>query len=119
MKKNKSKDTIIVLMLALGLLFWVRKNGVFLGAAGALGVLSLGLPGFGQLIHRGWMGLSRVLGMISGHIVLTIAYVLVLLPLSFFAKISGKSGLRLKRGGDSYFRDRGHTYNKEDLINPW
>ncbi|MDP4150420.1 MAG: SxtJ family membrane protein [Bacteroidota bacterium] len=119
MQKDKSPETIIVIMLGLIAVYWVRRAGIFLGAAALLGIASLLVPGLSQFVHRAWMSLSRALGVVSGTILLTLVYVLILLPLSFFSRMSGRTSLKLKKGGPSYFRERAHTYTKEDLINPW
>jgi hypothetical protein len=119
MQKDKSLETILVIMLGLMAAYWIRRAGAFLAAAALLGVAALLMPAVAQVVHRAWMGLSRALGMVSGTVLLTLVYVLILLPLSFFSRLSGKTSLRLKKGGSSYFRDRAHTYTKEDLINPW
>jgi hypothetical protein len=121
-KKQESKelDTILVIVLALVALYWFRRRNVLLlEIALGLGAVSLVLPAFRQGLHRAWMTLAKGMGAVSGRVLLTVVYVLVLVPLSFFARLSGKVTLRLKPGGPSYFKERDHTYTKEDMSHPW
>ncbi len=45
-------------------------------------------------VHYGWMALTFVLGTISGTMLLTLLFFLVLTPLGWLARISGKDFLR-------------------------
>ena len=53
-------------------------------------------------------------------VLLTVVYIVVLLPLSFLSRVFGKkNGIRLKPGVNSYFVDRNFTYTKESMENVW
>jgi hypothetical protein len=53
-------------------------------------------------------------------VLLTIVYVLVLLPLSFLSRAFGsKNGVALKPGSKSYYTDRNYTYTKDSMDNVW
>ena len=119
MDRSKQWETLVVILSGLIVLYWFKRHDGLLIAAAGIGIVSLLVPAVAGAIHRGWMGLSLVLGEISGKVLLTIVYLFILVPLSLFARRTGKLGLRMKPGGDSYFKSRNHTYRKEDLIEPW
>ena len=119
MDRSKQWETLVVILSGLIVLYWFKRHDSLLIAAAGIGIVSLLVPAVAGAIHRGWMGLSLVLGEISGKVLLTIVYLFILVPLSFFARRAGKLGLRMKPGGDSYFKSRNHTYRKEDLIQLW
>ncbi len=78
------------------------------------------IPFLAVKIHWAWMKLAHVMGFIMSKVLLTIVYVVVLLPLSILAKAFGsKNGVRLKPGIGSYFIDRNFTYTKESMENVW
>ncbi len=59
------------------------------------------------------------MGAVTGRVLLTLVYVLVLLPLSVLARWKGKLSIGKDPGGVTHFKERNHTYTKEDIIHPW
>jgi hypothetical protein len=120
MDKTKQTETLLVIVLGLVVIYWFKRANGYLMAAILVGGIGLLVPLAGQAIHWGWMKLAFILGEISGRVLLTLVYVLVLLPLAFFARLSGKAAMRRKPAGvKSYFKERDHTYVKEDLTQLW
>ena len=119
MDKTKRFETVLVIVLFLAVLYWFKRRDALLMAAIAVGVLSLLAPPVATGIHWCWMKLADVLGSVSSRIVLTVLYLLVLLPLALLARLFGKTAIRLTTGDGSYYKDRNHTYTKEDLMHPW
>lgn len=119
MNKSKQWETILVIVLGLVLLYWFKRWNGWLMAALVIGAVSLLIPAVAGVIHRFWDWLSMAMGELTGKFLLTLVYILVLLPLALAARWSGKSGLRRKTGGVTYFTQRNHRYDKEDLKQPW
>jgi hypothetical protein len=119
MDKSKQMESVIVLVLGLIVLYLVKRREVFLVAAIGLGILSLLVPAMARAVHWGWSGLSFLLGEISGRLVLTVVYFVVLMPLALMARMTRRPAIRRRAGGNTYFKERNHRYNKEDLIHPW
>jgi hypothetical protein len=119
MDKSKQYETLVVIMTGLIVVYWFKRSEGWLLAAILLGIVAVLVPAVAAGIHWGWTRLSLLLGEVSGSILLSVVWLFVLVPLSFFARRMGKVGLRTKAGGDSYFTTRNHTYRKEDLIHPW
>ena len=120
MNREKHLETILVLVLALGILFWVHHSGYYLIAAGILCIIGVFIPYLAQKIHWAWMKLAHFMGLIMGKVMLTIVYVVFLLPLSFFSKLfKTKTGVVLKKTTDSYYTKRDFTYTKDSIENVW
>jgi hypothetical protein len=66
-----------------------------------------------------WNKLSLLISAVLGKVLLTVIYIIILLPLAFLAKFFAGSGIELKPGRSSYYKSRNHTYTAEDLDNPW
>lgn len=88
----------IILILIAALLFW-KKNpyffyifpvGLFLVLAGLL------TPSLLRPLNKGWMIFSVLLGWVMTRVILSVLYYIILTPIGFIAKISGKHFLDLK-----------------------
>lgn len=69
-----------------------------------------------------WLNVSEVLGKIMSRIILTVVFLLFVIPVGFIRKISGKDNLKLKQFGKSdksIFVERNHTFTKDDMLNPF
>jgi Ca2+/H+ antiporter len=119
MDKSKQWETILVIVLGFVVVYWFKRWNGWLIAALAVGGISLLSPPVAGGIHRAWNRLSMVMGEVSGKLLLTLVYILVLLPLSLVARWKGRSDIRRKSGGASYFTERHHHFIKEDLRDPW
>jgi hypothetical protein len=117
--RRKSLETILVLVLALLVLYWLKHKPSFLLAAGILGAIGILIPSLAQLIHIGWMKLGEAMGYVTSKIVLTVIFFLFVVPLSYLSRLSGRKAMKLKSGGSSYFTDRNVTYNKDSMENVW
>src|SRR5882757_7994339 len=115
MEKSKKTETLLVIVLGCVALYLAKRWSIILVAALVIGLAGLLVPAARDGVYWGWMKLSEGLGWVSGKVILTVMYFLVLVPLAFFARRRGKIGMRMKAGGDSYFKERDHTYVKEDL----
>ena len=125
MKKSKQYETVLVIVLGLIVVSLFRHARGWLVAALVTGLLCLLVPAVARLVDLFWSKLSLLLGEVSGRVLLTLVYILVLLPLAALARLFGHRGLRLgpgpgrKKVSDSYFTERNHRYDKEDLSHPW
>lgn len=119
MEKDKQLETLLVIVIALVSVWFFGKARWLLVAAVVVGLLGILSPLFRMVIHSAWMWLSKMMGEVSGRILLTVVYCLLLLPIAVVARWMGKISLRRRPDGDSCFIERGHTYKKEDMIHPW
>jgi len=120
MNRVKVLETILVLVLALGVVYWwfAREPYVLL-AAGIIGVIGLFIPWLAGKIHWAWMKLAEGLGYVMSKVILTIVFVVFLIPVSFISRLFRKKTVQINREGSSYFKERNYTYTKESLENVW
>lgn len=126
MKREKVLETILVLVLALGIIYYFIRNSSpqiapwLLLAAAILGFIGLFIPSLARLVHSGWMKLAEGLGFVMSKVLLTIIFAVFVIPLAFLSKLFKKnSTVKLKKGGESYFVERNFTYTKESMENVW
>jgi len=118
-QRHKELETILVLVLASGVFYWYYKKPVFLLVALIIGLTGLLVPLAGKIIHKGWMKLAEGIGFVMNKVILTIIFFLIVIPFGWITRKIGKSSVKLKPGGSSYFIDRNHDFTREDMENPW
>lgn len=120
MKKDKSLDTILVLVLALVVFYLLKHKVYLLYAALVLGAIGLFIPSLARNIHWAWMKLAEGLGFVMSKVILSLIFIVFLVPLSFLKRSFSKKGSsKNQRLQESYFTDRNVTYTKESLENVW
>lgn len=120
--KLQERDTCLALAFLLLLLWLFTRNEIFVFASMAMllfgMVWSTGMKPFAYV----WFGLSMLLGKVMSKVLLSIVYILLVLPVAFVRRLIGKDALGLKRFGshsDSCFVKREHTFVAQDLVNPY
>ncbi len=95
----------------LGLLFLWRHKSFFpylLWPGVTLVALGAALPRALKWIYVGWMSVAFVLGFVMAHVILTLLFFLVITPMGWLARLTGKDFLSLKldRTARSYWIPR-------------
>lgn len=119
MRIPKPIQSLIAISILLLLIARWQRSWPIAAIAPALLLTGLLWKSFTKILHTLWMKLAETLGFISSHILLTLVWFLLLLPLSLFARFNKKLTIRLTPPDSSNFKTRNHTYTKEDLENPW
>lgn len=127
MKKERAKvlETILVLVLALVVFYFIFKNKnpevarYLLIASLVIGGIGILFPWLAEKIHWAWMKLAHGLGYVMSRVILTLIFFIVVFPMSIFQKLAKKNALKLKPNGNTYYKDRSFTYDKESLENVW
>lgn len=94
------------------------RNFHFVSAALVLILLTILAPKVFYPLALLWFGLSKILGEINIRVLLTLVFVLMVLPVGLWRKLRGKDSLQLrqfKKGSGSVMVKRDHLYTKEDL----
>jgi hypothetical protein len=117
--RQRSLETILVLLIALGGIYWLTGNYWFLLTAGILGIIGLLFPSLTNQIHWLWMKVGEAMGFVTGKIVLTIIFYIFLVPLSFLARLRKRKPIKLKPDNNSFYTERNFTYTKESMENLW
>jgi hypothetical protein len=67
-----------------------------------------------------WFGLSTILAKISSFIILSVLFIILVIPMGLFRKISGRDILKLnkfKKSRNSVMTERNHLFGSDDLVN--
>ncbi|MBO8232704.1 hypothetical protein CU311_08335 [Prochlorococcus marinus str. MU1402] len=68
-------------------------------------VLGLTSPRLLYYPYKGWMAIGLTLGWFNSRIILSLVYIIVLLPISFVMRLIGYDPLRRRRKGDKSYRE--------------
>lgn len=120
--QNQVKDTGLALVLALLVIghFW-GKPRLVLPAIGVL-LLTMTCPVVFSPLAWVWFGFARILSDIVSRVLLTVLFVLVVIPVALVRRLRGADPMRLKawkNGRDSVLERRDHTYSAKDLERPY
>ena len=75
---------------------WVGITGLILG---------LIAPRLLYYPYKGWMAIGLTLGWFNSRIILSLVYIIVLLPIAFVMRLIGYDPLRRRRKGDKSYRE--------------
>lgn len=120
--KLQERDTCLAFAFFMLLIWLLTQNETFIFCS--MGILLLGMlwpTGFRPLAFV-WFGLSVCIGKIISKLLLSIVFILLVLPMATLRRLMGKDTLCLKRFGtrsNSYFVRREHTFVAQDLVNPY
>jgi len=119
-KSNSNKDAILTLTLLFLLLFLSLHYILFIYLAIFILLLSFFWKGFTVFADMAWRRIGNIIGAITGTIILSAIFFLVVFPISLCLRLLGRSPMQLKLpGGDSNFEVVEKNYLKTDLQNPY
>ena len=110
---------VVLILLMLGFLL---KEDVYFKAAAIALLLDMVFPMFYYPFAIFWFGLGNVLGSVISKIMLSVVYLLIVLPVAIFRRFMGKDTLLLKKfkgGSGSVMRSRNHNFEASDLEKPF
>ena len=119
MKKNPPVETIAAIVVGLVLVYWFFHIEWLIPVAGVVGLLGLLSNRFAGWVHLLWGYLTRALGFVSSHLLLSVVFFVVLSPLALLYRLVKGAKESIKRNRDSMFVERNHQYEAKDLKNPW
>jgi hypothetical protein len=115
----KALETILVLVLALLVWYYLGQNRYVLIAAIVLAVVGAFIPVLAEKIHVLWMKLGEAMGFISSKIILTLIFFVFLIPLAWIAARFRKPVMKMKRNEGSVFKIRNFTYTAKSMDDMW
>jgi hypothetical protein len=125
LKKNSDeqpKDTGMAVVLILLLAAHVTGKFVFIYPTILVVVLNMTYPKIFKPLSKVWFGISTFVGTYVSKILLSIIYILLVIPVGFLRKMCGVDSMRKKmwkRNNSSVFVVYDKTYQPEDLENPY
>jgi uncharacterized membrane protein (UPF0182 family) len=120
-KDNKSKtlETILVLVGAFVICFWIWEKKIFLLIAIILILAGVFSPYLANKISWLWLKFAELIGSVMSKVLLSLVFFIFLLPLAVMYRITNKNFLSLKKKPGSYYVERNHQYTAKDIENIW
>jgi len=120
--REQSKDTGMAMVLILLMAAWFTGDKRYLAAAIIVLVISMASPMVFFPLGKVWFGFSHYLGLIVSKIVLSVIFVLIVVPVGLARRMAGKDPMGFrewKKGKSSVFKVREHIFRPEDLKKPF
>ncbi|NLJ07734.1 MAG: hypothetical protein GX437_08700 [Sphingobacteriales bacterium] len=120
--KKQATDAGMAMVLLLLLIGFFGHNTLYFRLAIPVLVMLMIFPMLFYPFAVIWFSLAQLLGIIFSKIILTISYVIIVLPVAFIRRLTGKDSLQLrqfKKSASSVMISRDHWFKKEDFETPY
>ena len=118
----QERDACLALTFLLLLIWFFTRHAELIYAAMAFLLVGMIWSAAMRPLAFLWFGLSNVLGKIMSSVLLSVVYLVIVLPVAALRRLMGKDSLRLRQwrsGSESCFIVREHSYTAEDLKHPY
>lgn len=118
----QERDTCLALTFLLLLIWFFTRHAELIYAAMAFLLVGMIWSAAMRPLAFLWFGLSNVLGKIMSCVLLSVVYLVIVLPVAVVRRLMGKDSLRLRQwrsGSESCFVVREYSYTAEDLKHPY
>jgi hypothetical protein len=109
----------LVVILVLAFLAFYRKQISYTGIIVVASLLTIIVPLIFYPLALLWFGIANLLKPISSAILLTLIFLIVVVPVGFIRRLLGRDSLKIKqfkKSRQSVLHNRDHVYEKEDLL---
>ena len=120
--KKKCSDTGMAMILILLIIAMLTENNSYLLISVPALIINMIFPFFYYPVAIIWLGLSQLIGTIVSKIILTIIFVLMVVPIGLIRKLLKKDSLHLKefkKATTSVMKIRDHSFTALDIENPY
>lgn len=120
--KKEATDTGMAMVLICLLLGYFLKNNNFYLLALPVQVINMVFSKFFTPFAYIWLGLTNLLGAIVSKVLLSVIYILFLMPMGIIRRMMGKDSLKLKgfkQSKESVMITRDIVFTAEDIKNPF
>lgn len=118
-KKKKSLETLLVLVGALIVIFWISPKKIYLLVALILILTGIISPFLSAKISWAWLKLAELIGSVMSKVILSLVFFVFLVPIALLYRLTKKNPLLLKRKEGSYYIIRNKQYSPKDIENIW
>jgi len=120
--KQQCSDSGLAATLILLIIGYFTGNTIFFHIAIPVVILVMVAPRVFYPFGILWFGLAHFLGNVVSRILLTIIYIVLVVPVGLVRQVAGKDPLQLRRfkkDNESIFQVRNHQYVSKDLETPY
>jgi hypothetical protein len=125
LSKAKQYEALLVITTALAVIYLYGQlrhgdpRDIFLYLACGVGLSGILIRPLGKLIALGWFKLADLLSRMMSKVILSLVYVLILVPVASLQRIWKTDKLKTRKGQTSMWVRRDHLYTPGDLKNIW
>ncbi|MCH8033827.1 MAG: hypothetical protein IH950_08760 [Bacteroidetes bacterium] len=122
MSKKQTSDTGMAIVLILLLVGLFTQNDIYYEIAIPVLIINMTFPMLYYPIAIIWLGFSQLLGTIVSKIILTIVYIILVIPVGIFRRLLGKDSLQLsefKKGNGTVMKSRNYNFSSKDIEKPY
>jgi len=119
---QQRKDTGLALTLLILIIGIYTQNVLFFKLTVPIILITMLVPSLLYPVAVFWFTLSNFLGFFISKIVLTIIFIVLIVPLGLIRRLIGKDNLQLnqfKLSRESVLKNKNHTYTIDDLLKPF
>ena len=120
--KKQSSDTGMAMILILMIIAVLTENDIYILISIPALIMNMTFPTFYYPIAVVWLGLSHLVGTFLSKIILSLVFILMVIPMSFIRKLLGRDTLLLKefkKSSKSVMKIREHNYSSLDIEKPY
>ncbi len=119
--KIQERDACLALVFLILLIWFFQRQEWIVYAAMSVLLLGMIWPGAMRPFAIAWFGLAAFLGRFTSSILLTVVWLLLVVPVGCARRMFGRDSMGFKKwhGNGSTFVVRDHVYGPEDLKNPY
>ena len=120
--KQQASDTGMAMVLIFLLIGFFTQNSTYYKLAIPVLIINMIFPMAFYFIAIIWFGLTHLLGTVVSKIILSIVYIVMVIPTGLFRKLIGKDSLQLttfKKSKESVLKTRNYSFSLEDIKKPY
>ena len=117
--QEQTKEFGMVMVLIISFIAFYLKEYNYIKIAFILTLITILFPVLFYPMALCWFGFGRLLGIISSGILLSMVFIIIVIPIGLIRKIIGYDNLKLKqfkKSEKSLMNDRDHVYIDADLL---
>ena len=120
--EQQKKDTGLALTLLFLIIGLFTNNILFFKMTIPIILITMLIPSLLHPFAILWFGLANFLGFFVSKIVLSIIFIILIVPLGLIRRLFGKDNLQLKQfkvSKKSILINKNHTYTRKDILKPF
>jgi hypothetical protein len=120
--KKQATDTGMAMVLILLLIGFFTGNILYYKIAIPVLIINMVVPTFYKPVAVVWLGLSTLLGTVVSKVLLTVVYIVMVVPIGLLRRLIGKDSLHLKefkKDEASVMKMRDYSFTAKDIERPY
>ena len=117
--RSKNLETCLVISTGLIIIYYFKPIDWLLYVAIIVGLIGAFFNSLAAGITWFWYKLAEVLGYVMSRVILTLVFFIFLFPIALIYRLFNKENLFPKKDQKSFWVERNHDYNGDDLKNVW